>query len=110
MSLPQSLAVRETPDGWRLLQRPVRELESLRGQPVSIALKGLGSQAELARLDGVVAGPCELSLDAEPGSDSVFDLTLQTGAVEAVGMQHPDLSVPREDPSLLKGVIGRILE
>jgi len=34
MTVPRELLVRRTPDGFRLIQHPVRELESLRGTPI----------------------------------------------------------------------------
>jgi fructan beta-fructosidase len=82
MSIPRTLSLRKTDTGWLLVQRPVKELERLRGEPVQVALKGLTGAADLAELNKVTRGPFELEAEIEPSAESFLDLKLLTGTAE----------------------------
>lgn len=79
MSVPRTLSLRHGEDGYRLIQRPVRELQSLRGAETRIT--------ELA-LSGRV--PCDLTgtrleivAEFEPDDAREFGLRVRTGEGEA---------------------------
>ncbi|MFN0068933.1 MAG: glycoside hydrolase family 32 protein [Limisphaerales bacterium] len=83
MSVPRELTLRETPAGLRLVQRPVRELQNLRGDArrfaggtVAEAAAWLGAQVGLGELQ-------ELSLDLRPAAARSVTLELLTGDREA---------------------------
>jgi sucrose-6-phosphate hydrolase SacC (GH32 family) len=81
MSVPRELILRDTPAGLRLVQRPVHELQGLRGEArrfpggtVAEAAAWLAAQTGLGELQ-------ELSLELEPAEG--FTLELLTGDREA---------------------------
>jgi fructan beta-fructosidase len=82
MSLPRALSLRKTESSWRLLQRPVKELEKLRGRHQQITLKNLTGQADLTKLNDVTTELFELHAELEPSKNAVFDLKLITGVKE----------------------------
>jgi fructan beta-fructosidase len=82
MSLPRSLSLRKTETGWRLLQRPVKELQTLRGQHRRVLLEKQTGRGDLSRLDSVTADVFEVEADIEPGPKSVFEIALRTGVRE----------------------------
>src|SRR5262249_12023034 len=82
MSVPRALSLRKTDTGWLLLQRPVKELEKLRGRRSQIALKNLSGHADLSGLNNVTTDLFELEAELEPSTGAAFDLKLQTGPAE----------------------------
>lgn len=76
MSLPRALSLRQTEDGWLLLQRPVQELETLREQSAQVTVRDLRGGADLSALHDVTIGPFELEAEFQPTSEAVFDLKL----------------------------------
>jgi sucrose-6-phosphate hydrolase SacC (GH32 family) len=82
MSLPRALSLRKAGDHWFLLQRPVRELEKLRGERRHVALNDVNGPADLSSLNKGLADEYEIEADLEPSPEAVFDLHLKTGAAE----------------------------
>jgi fructan beta-fructosidase len=91
MTLPRALALRKTDHGWLLLQRPVKELETLRGQRRQLALENLSGPVDLSKLNPVTTDGFELQAELEPSTNAAFDLELRTNAREATVL-HVDLS------------------
>lgn len=73
MSLPRSLALRQTAAGYRLAQAPVREVQALRRDPVTARDMALGPQPVSLPIAG---NAVELQLDLDPGSADQIVLTL----------------------------------
>lgn len=73
MSLPRTLSLRETPSGLRVVQKPVREVETLRRDPVSSQNIQLGEKEIPLPIAG---GSIELQLDIDPGTADQIVLAL----------------------------------
>jgi sucrose-6-phosphate hydrolase SacC (GH32 family) len=73
-SVPRQLALRRTPDGVRLVQSPVKELESLRETPEPVALGGTASLPPAA----------DLQIELRKGAWQETGLRLANGAGEEV--------------------------
>jgi fructan beta-fructosidase len=82
MTVPRAFSVRAVPTGWRLLQQPVRELETLRAAHATYSDRGGAGHHRMAALDPVCDGPCELDLDVAAGRDAVFALEVATAENE----------------------------
>jgi fructan beta-fructosidase len=82
VTIPRALSLRRIDEWYRLLQRPVKELEALRGQQADLALASVRGDADLSKLNALVQGPFELQGDMTPSVDAVFELTLRTGTSE----------------------------
>jgi fructan beta-fructosidase len=82
MSIARELSLRNTGDGLRLAQRPVKEMKVLRGRHEQLALKKVTGQADLSKLDGATTELFELEAELQPGDDALFALKLRTGAAE----------------------------
>jgi fructan beta-fructosidase len=82
MSIPRALALRKTDNGWLLVQRPVEELERLRGERGQLALEKLTGRADLSKLNKVTTDGFELEAELQPSPTALFDLKLQPGATE----------------------------
>jgi len=94
MSIARGLSLRNTDDGWRLVQRPVKEMENLRGRRERLALKNVTGLVDLSKLNGVTTDLFELEADLQPGAGAVVTLTLRTGAMEETVL-HMD--VPKQE-------------
>jgi len=105
MTIPRALSLRKTDAGWLLLQQPVRELEQLRGKPVTATLKDVKAAADLSALKEATAGPFELEADLMPSADAVFHLKLLTGAVEETVLR---VDVPNRKLTLDRTRSGRV--
>jgi len=97
MTIPRALTLRKTEDGWRLVQRPVKELETLRGPASKTALTRVTAEADLSAVRGATTGLFELEADLEPTTNAVFDLTVQTGAAEKTALR---VNVPNHELTL----------
>lgn len=73
MSLPRVLSLRSTTAGYRIVQRPVRELEALRGAPQSARNVELGDAPVALPVQG---GAVELQLEVDVGTADQIVLTL----------------------------------
>src|SRR5262245_5241109 len=82
MSVPRDLSLRKNDGGWLLVQRPVEELERLRGEPAQVTLKNVVGGADVAALSEVTTGPFELESEFESSADAAFDLKLLSGRAE----------------------------
>jgi fructan beta-fructosidase len=82
MSLPRVLSLRQIDTSWLLLQQPVKELETLRGQRSRIALKDVTGRADLSKLSPGTTDCFELEAELEPSTNAAFHLKIQTSATE----------------------------
>lgn len=62
-SIPRELSLRETPRGYRLVQRPIRELKSLRGRVRRVSVQELAEGETPLAEDSIRGNSLELSLD-----------------------------------------------
>ena len=74
MSIPRELALRETSDGLRLIQKPVRELERLRAEPLRLRHASLGEANGWLRRHNVSGPLWEIEAELEPSAE--FSLRL----------------------------------
>ena len=105
MSLPRELTLRTAADGWRLVQRPVKELKTLRGKRAQFALKSTTGQADLSKLGVATADLFELEADLQPSADAVFALKLRTGAGEETVLR---VDVPNRELTLDRTRSGKV--
>lgn len=81
MTVPRELALRDTPSGYRLLQRPVRELAQLRGTARSLKRSGLGAANAWLAGQAFPDGLAELELQLENvPANGVLTLRCQHGS------------------------------
>ena len=78
MSVPATLTLRSTPHGPRLFQQPVKELEALRGQPVTRENIALADTA--VPITEVHGKQLEIVLELEPGTAVEAGLRVLVGA------------------------------
>lgn len=71
-SIPRELGLKRFPDGIRLTQQPIRELQSLRGTPISIADRSTADADRLLEARGVHETTFEVEAEIEPGSAAEF--------------------------------------
>jgi beta-fructofuranosidase/levanase/fructan beta-fructosidase len=76
MSVPRALELRETGEGLRMVQEPVRELEKLRGERFRKRNADVGELNQW--LEKIVGGMWEVELEVEPG-DAGFGLKFFVG-------------------------------
>ena len=101
MTVPRALMLRRTPDGLRLIQQPIAELNKLReesplkftGGSFEEAAKWLGTQADLPAMLDV-----EMTFSGVTGK-SLFTLSLHTGKDERTSLTF--------DPSRNKLIVDR---
>jgi beta-fructofuranosidase/levanase/fructan beta-fructosidase len=105
MSIARELSLRKADDGWRLVQRPVKEMETLRGARTRLGLKNAAGRADLSKLDVATDGLFELEADLQPGPDAVFALKLRTGATEETVLR---VDVPRQELTLDRTRSGKV--
>lgn len=78
MSVPRAVALRTTPQGIRLVQQPVAELERLRGERQLVAARAIPEGT--TSLSPQVAGKAlEIVAELEAGSATEFGLEVRTG-------------------------------
>lgn len=83
MSIPRSLHLRSTPDGLKLVQRPVHELRKLRGERTRMSDIEVGPQGVDLRSKGVVGKRLEIVIDIDPGTSGEFGIRLRKGGAAA---------------------------
>jgi len=82
MSVPRELALRTTPEGIRLTQRPARELERLRGAPHTLGARAIPAGDTPLAAAGVAGKALEIVAELEAGSAREVGLKVRTGAGE----------------------------
>ncbi len=82
MSLPRSLALRRTAEGLRMVQRPVVELEALRGAEVRLSAFQLSPGNTSLDAQGIVGNQVEIQVEFEPGTATSFGLLVSKGGEE----------------------------
>ena len=81
-SIPRTLHLRTTPDGIRLVQRPVVELRKLRGQRRELMARTIPAGFTPLGPHGIVGRTLEIDAEFEVGSASEFGLKVRTGSDE----------------------------
>jgi sucrose-6-phosphate hydrolase SacC (GH32 family) len=104
MTVPRTLALRTTPDGFRLHFAPVRELEALRGAEHRWQDLTLGAEPRV--LEGIGGQLLEIAATLEPGSAEVVRLDLGGPTVEFSAREKRLTALGRSAP--LRPVDGRI--
>jgi fructan beta-fructosidase len=83
MSVPRALALTRTPAGVRLVQRPVRELERLRGAPRQVAARTIPAGSTSLAGEGVRGRAIEIeatfAIDTGAGGAREFGLKVRAG-------------------------------
>ncbi|MCS1408303.1 MAG: Levanase [Verrucomicrobia subdivision 3 bacterium] len=79
MSLPRSLALRRTPDGLRMVQHPVKELESLRGGQIRLDRTLLSSGTMSLAALGISGNQVEMVAEFEIMAGTEFGLRISKG-------------------------------
>jgi fructan beta-fructosidase len=78
MSVPRAVALRTTPQGIRLVQQPVAELERLRGERQTVAARAI-PEGTVALSPQVAGKALEIVAELEAGSAAEFGLKVRTG-------------------------------
>jgi fructan beta-fructosidase len=110
MSLPRSLSLRKTPEGYRLYQAPVAEAEALRRDHASAKGLKLGEASQPLPVKG---GRAELVIDLDTGSSEQVDIAIKDaqGYQTLVGVTAPTGEVyvdrTRSGPSFHEGFPDR---
>lgn len=78
-SLPRALELRTTPEGIRLVQRPVEELQQLRGEPQHLAAREITEGSHSLAAQGISGTALEIVAEFELGSASEVGLKVRTG-------------------------------
>jgi fructan beta-fructosidase len=82
MTVPRELGLRQTADGLRLVQRPVRELEKLRG-PLRQFKGGTAAEASAwLKRTGLGGGPLEMAVELAPAATGTTGVKLFKGEKE----------------------------
>jgi fructan beta-fructosidase len=82
MSIPRSLSLRRTANGLRLVQTPLRELQSLRGEPVRIVDRRLPVGETSLAEDGIDGDRLEILAEFSLGEATEVGLNVRVGAEE----------------------------
>ncbi|WP_230633087.1 glycoside hydrolase family 32 protein [Paenibacillus athensensis] len=82
MTLPRELSLRETPEGLRLVQRPISELQGLRQAGREVLLRDAAVEPGENLLAGVCGDVYELVCELEPGTAAEIGFKLRTSAEE----------------------------
>lgn len=82
MSLPRELGLRATPAGIRLVARPVRELERLRGEHIAIRDRDVTGSVRFLEGSAIRGDLLEVIAEIEPRGASSFGLEVREGAGE----------------------------
>ncbi|MSU63167.1 MAG: glycoside hydrolase family 32 protein [Pedosphaera sp.] len=88
MTVARELTLRQTPGGLRLVQQPVKELRSLRGQVTRSSFKRLTSGTSAAA--SASGDLLDINADIKASRDAVFTLKLKSGANESNDL-HVDI-------------------
>jgi fructan beta-fructosidase len=81
-SLSRSLALRTTPQGIRMVQQPVAELQQLRGARRTVAAQEIAEGTNPLAPQGIAGTALEIVAELEAGTASEFGLKVRTGADE----------------------------
>ena len=81
-SVPRAVALRRTDEELRLVQRPVEELQQLRGGRISLANRSLPPGTHSLADDGVEGQVLELVAEIAPGTADIVGLNVRAGKGE----------------------------
>jgi fructan beta-fructosidase len=82
MTIPRELSLRSTPQGLRLMQAPVRELERLRGHRYTFKVDSIKRANQWLRKKNIGSDSLEMILDLEPGHGGQCGLRVLKGPGE----------------------------
>jgi len=90
MSLPREVGLRETHDGLRLVQKPVRELAKLRGEHHRLRRSDIAGANAWLNQQGVGGDNLELSVEFDAIAQGVQGLKVLKGATQetVIGIDH----------------------
>ena len=81
-SLPRTLSLRSTPGGIRLIQQPVAELRTLRGERQHLGPRDIAAGTTSLAADGISGKAMEILAELEAGGASSLGLKVRTGKGE----------------------------
>jgi fructan beta-fructosidase len=96
MTIPRQLRLEETPEGWRLRQKPAFELQKLPGSQLAVFSGGKVTDAnEWLQKSGLRTGPLRLSMEFGPANVGTEGVKLYQGQDEetVVGIDRQDGTV-----------------
>jgi len=82
MSIPRSLELKTYPEGMRLVQHPVRELQPLRGEHFDFQNQTIDGESDLLSQNGVSGKTLEIVATFEPGDASEVGINVRKGGDE----------------------------
>jgi fructan beta-fructosidase len=82
MTAPRRVALRDTPDGLRLVQSPAESLAGLRGRGARLGPREIASREARLSEPGLAGTALEIIADFEPGEAESFGLKVRQGAGE----------------------------
>jgi fructan beta-fructosidase len=82
MTVPRELRLHKTADGIRLMQKPVHELQALRGPRQQFPLGNIAAANDWVKKNRIESVPLELSVVFEPGVDEPSGMKLFKGKGE----------------------------
>jgi fructan beta-fructosidase len=81
-ALPRVLSLTRTPQGLRLVQEPVAELQQLRGEQRALAPRPIPEGTTSLAAEGIAGRAMEIVVELEAGTASEFGLKVRTGEGE----------------------------
>lgn len=89
-SIPRALKLRKTPEGIRLIQEPVAELQELRGRHVTVENQSTEAADGLLQSKGVRGDTLEIEAEIDPGTATEFGFKVRKGPSEetAIGVDR----------------------
>ncbi len=82
MTIPRSVALRRTPEGFRLVQSPVEALLQLRGKHQRIEGRAIATGETRLEVDGIEGAALEIIVEFEPREADEFGLKVRRGEGE----------------------------
>jgi fructan beta-fructosidase len=91
MTIPRTVALRRTADGLRLVQSPVKGVQTLRGQHRRIEARPIPSGEVRLAQEGIEGSALEIIAELEAGDAEVFGLKVRQGDGEEtiIGIDRP---------------------
>ncbi len=81
-SIPRALKLKRFPQGIRLIQQPIRELETLRGRHVAIENESVEAANRILQSKAVGGDTLEIEATIEPGNAKSFGFEVRKGRVQ----------------------------
>ena len=107
-SIPRELGLKRFPDGIRLVQQPVRELQALRGAPITIRNVSIVDADRLLEARGVRGNTFEVEAEIEPGSAAEFGFLVRRSARDDVEVTQIGVNPAKSRIFLDRGRSGNV--